>query len=29
VIPGDQHPRLVNWKGAIDLGSLFATGVFE
>ena len=29
VIPGDQHPRLVDWKGAIDLGSLFATGVFE
>lgn len=29
VIAGDQHPRLVNWKGAIDLGSLFATGVFE
>ncbi|KYF75615.1 hypothetical protein BE17_48145 [Sorangium cellulosum] len=29
VIPGDEHPRLANWKGAIDLGSLFATGVFE
>lgn len=29
VIPGDEHPRLTNWKGAIDLGSLFATGVFE
>lgn len=29
VVPGDQHPRLVDWKGAIDLGSLFATGVFE
>jgi len=29
VIAGDEHPRLANWKGAIDLGSLFATGVFE
>jgi predicted ATPase len=29
VVPGDQHPRLVDWKGAIDLGTLFATGVFE
>lgn len=29
VIPGNEHPRLEQWKGAIDLGSLFATGVFE
>jgi predicted ATPase len=29
VVPGEQHPRLATWKGAIDLGSLFATGVFE
>jgi len=29
VIPGSEHPRLAQWKGAIDLGSLFATGVFE
>jgi predicted ATPase len=29
VIPGWQHPRLASWKGAIDLGSLFATGVFD
>lgn len=29
IIPGEQHPRLASWKGAIDLGSLFATGVFE
>jgi len=29
VIAGTQHPRLVDWKGAIDLGTLFATGVFE
>ena len=25
----DPNPRLVDWKGAIDLGTLFATGVFE
>jgi len=29
VIPGTEHPRLAQWKGGIDLGSLFATGVFE
>jgi predicted ATPase len=29
VISGSAHPRLAAWKGAIDLGSLFATGVFE
>ncbi|MFV8752118.1 methylation-associated defense system AAA family ATPase MAD3 [Nannocystaceae bacterium ST9] len=29
VIPGPEHPRLAAWKGAIDLGSLFASGVFE
>lgn len=29
VVSGEQHPRLATWKGAIDLGSLFATGVFE
>lgn len=28
VIPGTKHPRLVAWKGTIDLGSLFASGVF-
>jgi predicted ATPase len=28
-VPGTEHPRLAQWKGAIDLGSLFATGVFE
>ena len=27
VIPGDQHPRLKDWKGELDLGSLFAAGV--
>lgn len=29
VVCGADHPRLAAWKGAIDLGSLFATGVFE
>ncbi|AFY57398.1 putative ATPase [Rivularia sp. PCC 7116] len=26
-IQGKQHPRLQNWQGGIDLGSLFAAGV--
>lgn len=26
-IPGNQHPRLQNWQGTIDLGSLFTAGV--
>jgi predicted ATPase len=29
VIPGPEHPRLAAWQGTLDLGSLFATGVFE
>ena len=29
VVRGKDHPRLMHWKGAIELGSLFATGVFE
>lgn len=29
VTSGPEHPRLAAWKGAIDLGSLFASGVFE
>lgn len=29
VTAGPEHPRLAAWKGAIDLGSLFASGVFE
>lgn len=28
VIAGPEHPRLVNWKGVVDLPLLFATGVF-
>ncbi len=27
IVRGDDHPRLRNWKGAIDLGTLFAAGV--
>jgi hypothetical protein len=28
-ISGEQHPRLGDWRGEIDLGTLFAAGVFE
>lgn len=27
IVRGDQHPRLKNWKGSLDLGTLFAAGV--
>jgi hypothetical protein len=27
VVAGPQHPRLVDWKGEVNLPSLFATGV--
>ena len=27
VVPGDKHPRLMHWKGEVDLGVLFAGGV--
>jgi hypothetical protein len=27
VIPGDEHPQLKNWKGGMDIGTLFAAGV--
>ena len=26
--PGEKHPKLAEWKGGVDLGTLFATGVF-
>ncbi len=29
VVAGDKHPRLRDWRGGIDLGSLFAGGVLE
>jgi len=28
-VAGDKHPRLQDWKGGIDLVSLFAAGVLE
>ena len=27
VLSGEQHPRLKDWKGSVDLGTLLATGV--
>ncbi len=27
IVPGQEHPRLVDWKGSLDLGRLFAAGV--
>lgn len=29
VTPGNDHPRLKDWQGGIDLGSLFASGVLS
>ncbi len=29
VVPGDKHPRLEDWQGQIDIGTLFAAGVLE
>jgi hypothetical protein len=29
VIPGDEHPRLRDWQGALDIGTLFAAGVLS
>ena len=27
IVRGDRHPRLTDWHGQVDLGSLFASGV--
>lgn len=27
IIPGFLHPRLADWKGSLDLGTLFAAGI--
>jgi len=27
VVVGSEHPRLRDWKGEVDLGTLFASGV--
>ncbi len=29
VVPGDQHPRLRDWRGSLDIGTLFAAGVLS
>jgi predicted ATPase len=29
VVPGDQHPRLRDWQGSLDIGTLFAAGVLS
>jgi predicted ATPase len=29
VVPGEEHPRLRDWRGTIDIGSLFAAGVLS
>jgi hypothetical protein len=29
VLPGDKHPRLRDWQGEVDLGTLFAAGVLS
>ena len=29
VVKGPEHPKLKDWKGTVDLGSLFAAGVLE
>ncbi len=28
-VPGHQHPMLEDWRGKIDLGTLFAAGILE
>lgn len=29
VVPGDRHPRLRDWQGELDLGTMFAAGVLS
>ena len=29
MVHGDQHPRLRDWKGSLDVGTLFAAGVLS
>lgn len=29
VVRGDEHPNIAHWRGEVDLGSLFAGGIFE
>lgn len=29
LVPGSQHPRLLDWKGSVDVGTLLAAGVLS
>jgi predicted ATP-binding protein involved in virulence len=29
VVPGNEHPKLLEWKGVPDLGTLFASGILN
>lgn len=29
IVRGDQHPRLIDWKGSLDVGTLLAAGVLS
>lgn len=29
LVPGSQHPRLLDWKGSIDVGTLLAAGILS
>ncbi|SFO15888.1 Predicted ATPase [Actinomadura madurae] len=29
VVPGERHPRLREWRGSLDMGTLFAAGVLS
>ena len=29
VVAGDKHPRLRDWQGTLDIGTLFAAGVLS
>jgi predicted ATPase len=29
LVPGNEHPRLLDWKGSIDMGTLLAAGILS
>jgi len=29
IVRGSEHPKLNSWKGKVDLGTYFASGVLE
>jgi hypothetical protein len=29
LVPGTEHPRLRDWKGSIDMGTLLAAGILS